>query len=378
MKRIEIAPRADWLKRVQEVGLTYEDGEGELYWTEDAAYEFSLPEIERLAQATQDLDEMMLQAVQFVIDNERWDEFEIPFALRNWIVRAWDKQERTIYGRFDLWFDGHDIKLLEFNADTPTSLLEAAVVQWHWLRDRYDENSGFDQFNSLHERLIEAWQALRAEVGENKLLYFAGIDDGGEDYMTANYLRDTAIQAGFNTHYLATEMIGYNHKRKVFTDENELPIELIFKLYPWEWLTREEFGSYLPLAPTRWLEAPWKMLLSNKALLVILWEIFPNHPLLLRAAYAPWSESYACKPKLGREGANTILVRDGQTISENDGPYEGAVIYQELKSLPEFDGRFPVCGSWLVNGWACGLGIREDDGLITGNESRFVPHLVRL
>ena len=378
MQRIQVAPRDNWLARVQEVGLVYEDGIGELYWSEDVAYEFSLSEVEHLERATQELDEMTLNAVQFVVDNDRFDEFEIPLAMRPWLVKSWEEQERTIYGRFDLWFDGRNIKMLEFNADTPTSLLEGAVVQWHWLRDRWDENSGFDQFNSLHERLIEAWQALRAEVGTEKLLYFAGIDDGGEDYMTANYLRDTAIQAGFDTRYLDTETIGYNQKRKVFTDENELPIELIFKLYPWEWLTREEFGSYLPLTPTRWLEAPWKMLLSNKSLLVVLWELFPDHPLLLRAAYAPWGDTYARKPRLGREGANTVLVQNGQTISENDGPYEGAVIYQELRPLPEFDGRFPVCGSWLVNGWACGLGIREDNGLITGNESRFVPHRVRM
>jgi glutathionylspermidine synthase len=36
-----------------------------------------------------------------------------------------------LYGRFDLAYRGDGPpKLLEYNADTPTALFEAAVVQW--------------------------------------------------------------------------------------------------------------------------------------------------------------------------------------------------------------------------------------------------------
>ena len=377
MKRLHLEARADWIKRTAQVGLTFDDEEeGPSYWNERAAYQFSGAEIERLENATQQLDTMCLSAVEHVIARGLWDEFEIPFGFQEWIRRSWETQERTIYGRFDLWFDGRDIKLLEFNADTPTGLIEAAVVQWHWLQDRFGDDPQIDQFNSIHERLIEAWAALRAETGAN-LLHVTSIDDGYEDYMTANYLRDTAIQAGFETRYLPIDRVGWNDKRGAFTDESEDEIALIFKLYPWEWLLRERFGFHLTQAATRWMEAPWKMLLSNKAILVVLWELFPAHPLLLRTQFQPWSDSYARKPRLGREGANTLLMRDNREIGSNGGPYDGAVIYQELCSLPEFDGNYPVCGSWLVNGWACGLGIREDSGLITSNGSRFVPHLMR-
>ena len=45
--------------------------------------------------------------------------------------------------------------------------------------------------------------------------------------------------------------------------------------------------------------------------------------------------------------------------------------------MPEFAGNYPVIGSWLVNGYACGIGIREDKTFVTTDDSRFVPHLFR-
>ena len=196
--------------------------------------------------------------------------------------------------------------------------------------------------------------------------------------MTAQYLRDTAAQAGMTTEYLAVGDIGWHGGRGTFTDLGERPIRLMFKLYPWEWLIREPFGRNLPSAATRWLEPPWKMILSNKAILPILWGLFPDSPYLLRAEFEPFGGTYVAKPALSREGANLTIVEDGRIIAETAGPYTGGpMIYQAFHPLPEFEGRFPVVGSWMVNGFACGVGLREDSGLITRNTSRFVPHLYR-
>ena len=348
------------------------EDDGSHFWNEGHCYNFSLTEIDKLEVAVADLDKMCLAAVEHVISNRRLAEFAIPSSFWPLIERSWEREERTIYGRFDLWFDGRDIKLLEFNADTPTSLIEAAVAQWNWLEDVFPDG---DQWNSIHERLVEAWGAVKAEIGGERL-YFTSLDDGGEDFMTANYLRDTAHQAGLNTEYLAVENIGWNAQRRVFTDLRERPIHAIFKLYPWEWLWRDSFGSYIPTAPTRWFESPWKSILSCKAILGILWELYPDHPLLLRSEFAPWGDTYAQKPLWGREGANSRLVRSGAEIATQEGPYSGPFIYQDLRELPSFDGAHPVCGAWLVNGWPCGMGIREDARLITSNGSQFVPHRI--
>jgi glutathionylspermidine synthase len=119
------------------------------------------------------------------------------------------------------------------------------------------------------------------------------------------------------------------------------------------------------------------MILSNKAILAILWEMYPDHPNLL-PTYIGGSrdlKEYVRKPFLSREGAN-LMVKQGGTLTRTDGEYGGnRHVFQQYVPLPEFDGIRPVIGSWVIDGQSCGIGIRESDGLITDNFSRFVPHL---
>jgi glutathionylspermidine synthase len=146
---------------------------------------------------------------------------------------------------------------------------------------------------------------------------------------------------------------------------------------------RETFGANLKGASTRWIEPPWKAILSNKGILPLLWSMFPGHPNLLPAyfdgeeAAVGLGTSYVRKPLYSREGANVTLVSAGSPIDQQPGPYgaEGFV-RQALAPLPEFSGQYPVLGSWIVDGTPCGLSIREDDNPITGNMSRFVPHAI--
>ena len=56
-----------------------------------------------------------------------------PIYRKNLIEQTWAKNVPHLYGRFDFGYDGENLKMFEYNADTPTSLLEAAVVQWQWL-----------------------------------------------------------------------------------------------------------------------------------------------------------------------------------------------------------------------------------------------------
>ena len=192
--------------------------------------------------------------------------------------------------------------------------------------------------------------------------------------MTVNYVRDIAMQAGVETEFLAVEDIVWNPARRQFVAAGGEPIGAIFKLYPWEWMLREEFGPYLAVSPTRWFEPPWKMLLSNKAILPVLWKLWPESPYLLRAELQPFGPSYVRKPLHGREGANVTIVVDELAVQQTEGPYDGPYMYQEYCPLPHFDGNYAVLGSWLVNGYACGIGVREDEYPVTRNTSRFVPH----
>jgi glutathionylspermidine synthase len=382
MLRIPTGPRADWRKVVEKQGLAFHSVDGEPYWDESAYYLFEAAEVDQIEAATARLDEMCLEAVEHVIQEGRLGELGIPEAFHAFVARSWEFDEHTIYGRFDLAFDGlNPPKLLEYNADTPTALLEAAVIQWFWSKDLLAPLGGsdrgqFDQFNSIHERLIEAWGRVGRELGKH--VAFAAIGESVEDVMTVSYLRDTAIQAGLKTLPIAVKQVGWNARRRVFTDLMERPIEILFKLYPWEWLLHEPFGQFLPESPTRWLEPPWKMILSSKAILPILFELFPDSPYLLQAAFEPFGDTYVSKPVHSREGANIAIIENGEIVAETAGEYGDVPrIYQEYCPLPQFGDCHTVVGSWMVNGYACGIGLREDDGPITRNTSRFLPHIFR-
>jgi glutathionylspermidine synthase len=56
---------------------------------------------------------------------------------------------------------------------------------------------------------------------------------------------------------------------------------------------------------------------------------------------------------------------------------EDAFVYQKYSDLATSGRTHAVLGSWLIDGEPAGIGIRESDGYITTNTSRFVPHLFR-
>ena len=373
MIRRKISPRADWQQKVEEVGLTFHTINGETYWDESACYELGAAEIDALEAAANECNSRCLDAAQVIIDRGLWERFAIPEPAIAEIKDSWKRDDFTLYGRFDFAWDGSGPpKLLEYNADTPTALLEASVVQWSWLQE-HDAHA--DQFNSLHERLIERWKQL-----DTPRVHFACSEDYPEDSQTLLYLRDTCQQSGKETVQMDMSAIGWSERARRFVDGENGFIEKVFKLYPWEWLWAEEFASHLPGRTQRFIEPVWKMLWSNKAILPVLWEMFPNHPNLLPCFESPESlqGNYVCKPKLSREGANIVIVQNGSRVEESSGEYgaEGFV-YQAPAPMPCYEGNWPVFGVWTVGGEAAGLGIREDKHRITTNASRFVPHLFR-
>lgn len=375
MRRVSVDPRPHWQKRVEEFGLFYHTLRGEPYWDESAYYQFTNYEVDVIEEATNVLHKMCIDLVQEVIDKRLFGLFMIPKDFEEYVIRSWEDDEPSVYGRFDLAYDGvGPPKMLEYNADTPTALVEASVAQWMWLKD-VDERG--NQFNSIHEHLIDAWkEVLRRDGGPIHFAAMAQLDTP-EDYITAEYMRDVAIQAGAKTTFIDVPDIGYDRPRKVFVDNTGFPIHRCFKLYPWEWMVSEEFGPNLRTAPTRWIEPAWKMILSCKSILPLLYERHPDSPFLLPASFDPLTDgSYVKKPVLAREGANIEVVIGGRPALSTEGPYQGGpYVYQALATqLKPHDGRYPVIGSWVVNGEACGMGIREDDSLVTQNTSRFVPH----
>ena len=403
MRRVEITPRANWQSKVESVGLTYHSPEAmapRTYWDESACYEFTLAEVDLLEATANSMQEMCLGAAQHVIDRKRYAELDIPAEAVPLIEWAWNAEPPALYGRFDFSWAGAESgqppKLLEYNADTPTSLLEAAVVQWYWLEDvasslpsehhffSFNLSSKPDQFNSIHERLIAKWKDVAPYL--KSPVYFAGTEDS-EDVLTLAYLQDTAQQAGLVTQSIAMLDIGWNSDRKEFLDHKEWRISSIFKLYPWETMMAEDFAAHA-LATYRemnWMEPIWKMLLSNKGILPILWELYPNHANLLPAYFddgAPSLREFVRKPLHSREGANITIIRNGSPVASTDGPYDGSCIVQALAPEAIFSDatgqpRHPVLGLWMIDQECGGMGIRESGGPITDNLSNFIPHFFR-
>lgn len=384
MQRIPCPERDDWEETARTVGFAFHTIDGERYWDERAYYAFSLDDIERQIEApTGEIDAMCRELVARAIDDERYLRLlKIPEKMWTLIAASWRRGDSTLYGRMDFSFGGNGpAKLLEYNADTPTSLFEAAVFQWQWLEQSAERQiipRDSDQFNSLHEKLVAAWKKL----GTGKHIHFTGLTDNIEDTGTLSYLQDTAHQAGLSTSSIDIAQIGFRSDGN-FVDLDDREIDIAFKLYPWEWMFREEFGTRLKSSSTRWIEPPWKAIVSNKGILPLLWAMFPNHPNLLPAYFeddpnvAVLGQSYVRKPIYSREGANIAIVSGGETLEEQPGPYgsEG-YIRQGLAPLPDFAGQYPVIGSWIVDQTACGLSIREDENPVTGNTSRFIPHAI--
>ena len=371
MRREACVPRIDWPQKVEALGFTFHSLGG-VYWDERACYRFTADEVDVLEAATAELHARCLEAVAHVVQAGDYERLRIPPEFHAFVEQSWRAEDPSLYGRFDLAWDGTGTpKMLEYNADTPTALLEASVVQWHWLQDVHPQA---DQFNSIHEKLIARWQALMGKLPTTGRVHFAGVLDSEEDQGTLDYLRDTATQAGIDAKALDMSDLGWDGKR--FVDLDNQPVGALFKLYPWEWMVREAFGTKLLARPMTVIEPAWKMLLSNKAILPVLWEMFPDHPNLLAASFEPgrFATDYVKKPIYSREGANVSIHVDGrEEHAAGDYGAEG-FIWQAYHALPQFDGNYTVIGSWIVGAEPAGIGVREDASAITKNTSRFVPH----
>jgi len=405
MIKLDLSERANWRQLAQEVGFTFADMYGEPYWDETSAYQFSLRQIEEDIEApATELHDMCRQAVATIVESEYLlTRLAIPPEHWDLVVGSWRQGEPELYGRFDLAYDGKGpAKMLEYNADTPTSLYETAAFQWTWLEDHIAAgvlNVRDDQFNSVHEALVERFRDMFAP---NTNLHFTAIAGNPEDYATVEALAWAAREAGLGAHYTDLDKIGISDAGQ-FTDDQDRVMGVLFKLYPWEDLLRDPFAAHLAGSGCRFVEPPWKAVVSNKGLLPVLWQMFEGHPNLLPAFFhddvaaalsggtpsAAVADSFGraapgllkghvIKPLFSREGASLSIVEQGAvTEASADATYAAhPKIVQAYHPLPMFDGFRPVIGAWIVGQACCGMAVREDRSRITQDLSRFKPHFI--
>lgn len=402
MQRIAIGARPDLEEKAREAGFTFHHMHGEPYWDEETVYAFDLDEVEGMIEdPATELHGMCREAVDHVLrSDELMERLAIPRDLRRFVIDSWEAGEPELYGRFDFAHDGEGpAKLLEYNADTPTALYESAAFQWQWLEDQLAAGvlpEGSDQFNGIHEALVARFGELFEQDSD---LHFTAVGGNPEDYGTVEAMGWAAREAGLGAHYCDLDKIGLSEEGQ-FLDDEDRRIAVLFKLYPWEDLLRDDYAAHIAGSGCLFLEPAWKALLSNKGLLPVLWQMFEGHPNLLPAffeadlaearagrgpqaaafgrAEAQLEAGHVLKPILSREGASVSIHEAGRLVeqSKNTDYAEHPRVLQAYAPLPEFDGFRPVIGAWIVGRTCAGIGIREDRSRITQDLSRFKPHYI--
>jgi len=375
---------------LEDIGMQWHtDADGSAYLVPELV-EVSEAEAEAYYEAANALYAMFVEAGQHVIDHGRYAELGIDAALVPLIEESWERDDWHLYGRFDLagGLDGRPIKLIEFNADTPTALYETAIVQWALLRA-----NGLDearQFNNLHEMLQESFRCcvvgedgdFAADYRQEKFL-FSSIEGLPEDERTVRYLQQVAHEAGLFTDFCFLHETGFLEGQGVFNREAQRA-DFWFKLFPWEDIPAQEpelapiLQSISRVGATRFVNPAYTLLFQSKGMLAILYELFPDSPWLLETRFQPLAGKAQVEKRLfGREGENTrILDAEGHVLAETDGAYaHHPAIWQEYVELPQDAagqryqaGVFHACE-------ACALGFRRG-GEILDNLSKFVGHMV--
>lgn len=384
MRRHTLPPRPHWETRLREVGFTWYAPTPEHpvpYWGEEGYYAFTPRQVETLRRDAQDLTDMVLEATGAAIGEGRLSELGIPAFLHGAVRDSWDRDDPTLYMRLDLAYDGRGhARLLEVNAQTPTSLIEAAVSQWHWLEDRLAAGelpAGTGQWNTVHEGLGEQWAHLVRGRGVTQAHFSAAGEV--EDIATVTYLRDLAHAAGVSGSFLAAGEVGTSPESAHLLDTWSLPIRNLMWLWPFEYAWESRDAAFLTTTQTRFIEPIWKAVTGSKGLLALLHERYPDSGLVLPATLRPGSlgGSVVRKPLYSREGQNVTLPGERPT----PGAYgDLPTVEQVYVELPEFvaeDGpRYPVLGVWVAGDEVCGLGIREGRSRVTDNRATFAPHVV--
>jgi glutathionylspermidine synthase len=392
MKLEKLKPLTD--EYLESIGFQWHTDEDNTSYVADEVLVISEDEANAYYEACNELYDMFAQAGEYVIENDLFHEINIPFNLIELVKESWENDVHWhLYSRFDLagGIDGQDIKLIEFNADTPTSLFETAIIQWAMLKaNGLNEAS---QFNNLYEALKDNFKriiTLESDLEKFDEYYqklgwkilFSSISTSSEDINTTKLLQHIATEAGFNTDFEYIENVQFNDDG-IFKDDEQF--EFWFKLIPWENIAIDE--SELALLLTDIIKEKnaiifnpaYTLMFQSKGFMKILWDLYPNHPLLLETSFEPLENKKQVEKRcFGREGANIKIINsDGSIDSETQGEYEGhKAIYQEYVELPtDKEGRTYQAGVFFAYE-ACGLGFRRGEKILN-NMSKFVGHMIK-
>ena len=391
INRIKINPLND--EQLDEAFLSWYKEDGESFIADELVL-VKEKEAKAYYEAGNAIYDMYIEAGDYIIENNLLDEIGIPFNLQDLVKSSWDNDVHWhIYGRFDFagGIDGKDIKLIEFNADTPTTLYESSVLQWMLLKaNNLDENK---QFNNIYEALKENFKRLIILNGDTKdfeekydgyKILFSSYEGIEEEEVTTKFLETCAREAGYETGFSFLNQVGFDEERGIF-DENENNYEFWFKLFPWEDLAIEEgdltliLKSIVDNRKAILLNPAYTLMFQSKGMLKILYDLFPDSKYLLETSFAPLKNKKQIEKKIfGREGENChIFDSNGNTIAKKEGDYEHhKSIYQEFVDYPQDENELYYQAGVFFAYESCGLSYRRGD-IILDDDSKFIGHIIK-
>lgn len=386
MLQLDIQPRRHWQERLCELGFDfYEVSSLHPYWCESRYFQLTRQQIDHIDKVTEELHQLAIKAVEYVFEHDLLHLFGLPKQHHALLRHSWQTDKTYLYGRFDFAWDGGEPKMLEYNAQTPTSVFELSVAAWDWMKQSVDDGKipqEADQFNMLDEQLIVQFSLLkRLKQPVSNILHFTCDMDSSEDRRTVTYLAACAEDAGWECHVMDINDVQLTVDHQ-FADDNSVPITMMFSLYPYEFALLDEYADYIADSGCQFIEPLWKVLLSSKALLPVMWMLNTGHKNLLECYFSndPAAEKISqkvVKPIYSREGANISIVLEGTLVEGSTGNYghEG-FITQAYAPLPEYQYGNVVVGSWVIGKVGSGISFRESSTLITNDVARFVPHII--
>ena len=377
---------------LEKIGFVWHTDSDETSYLSNQLVQVTTDEAEAYYEAGNELYDMFVAAGEFVVENDLFHDIGIPFNLVEQIKESWENDVHWhLYGRFDLagGIDGHPIKLLEFNADTPTALFETSIVQWAMLKQNgMDESS---QFNIVYDKLLDNFKrlvTLDESVEEFEERYdgwkflFTAIRGNAEEENTVRLLQHIATEAGYETEFAYMDEVEFDSSEGIFYKDEAY--ELWFKLVPWEDIAIDEsdlaalLGDIIANQKAIIFNPAYTLMFQTKGIMKVLWNLYPDHPLLLKTSFEPLEGiKQVKKPIFGREGGSvSILDTDGSVLLLEEGEYDNyAYVYQEFVELPrDSDGAYYQAGLFYAYE-SCGLGFRKG-GAIMNNMSKFVGHIV--
>jgi glutathionylspermidine synthase len=362
-----------------------------------AAFLRVLPgEADALQDATASVYPLFLEAVKKVADEDLWADLKIPARALPLLKYSIQRELHLhLVGRFDFAGGLEELpfpKLLEFNADTCSLMPETSMIQeTHWNDEK--ENIPGDPFNELLPSLVKRFEHILDSYPDKSgslLLSTMGYE---EDELNVDVIAKAAELAGFEDIQIR------NLDEVIFAKDDGIYVEFgeedfrrydfWYKMVPWDFILFEEpelfdiLDNLIQQEKAIVLNPAVTMLMQNKGLLKVIYDLAPDNKYLLKAAFSPDAfpnNKYVKKPFIGRMGENiTMYDGDEKPVYETEGDYGTApCVYQELTRLNfDYEGyRYQPSVFWTDGPSA--FCFRRQDDLIVDDDAEFISHVVGL